>query len=334
MAVETEPVEQEKPPVVKPEEDYSTFLPDRLPHQQQEKKPEPKPEAQPPASVAKPAQPPPAPVSSPPAEKLPAELVDMAEAFGFSKDEIAQFGGDAKALTKTISHLVRSQPVPDERETPRVPAEEPFSADAYTSENYDEGIVKLAKQVAKLTPLADKLAALEKLELDKHFPQILQHVAQTANERGKQQFQAAIKEAGFDPEILNDKTSEAKVLSLVRGLASAYDEAGEARPPLATIMKSILPLVGAAAPPSQPGGQPPAGPKSDKTEQQRAEQAAALERQRNPLNGQFVATPSHRGSGKFGSGDPLRDYMLDNNIEPGPPPAKEDYTGFLPNSRQ
>lgn len=338
---------------IDPKNDYSGFLGDvhqtiHPPEGAQQAKPKASSTVEQAASrsPAPPASPKPKEAKEPEKPKLSDDLVDLAKNLGFEDDELERFEGDNKALTKTIAHLLRNHRGPedddeedDDDDLPKSKKAkdeafdwEKFEKGQYSDETaaaegydgpYDHGVVKLARHVKTLEARLEKLAEFEKL-----LPAIENDIRQRHQERARAVWEADLKEAGIDPApILGDDKALAKGVNLIQNLINAYKQQGVQPPKASELWKAVLPLVGVAgsSPPQaddRPTGQSKGGELS-------AAQKAAIDRTRNPMNGQFVAEPAHRGGGN-GKGDPLRSFLLDNSIDPGAPPAEMSKESFLP----
>lgn len=292
------------------------------------------------------AQPPAPPVPSPEAE-LPDYLVELAKNVGFEDDEIKSYKGDAKALTATINHLLRNiktAPTDDDEEEDEddTPLEakkgkkadddfdfEKFVKGEYNNDGdgiYDEGVVRLAKHVKKLEA---------ELATYKEVKEALPHVQQFIHEQRRQQWrsiwEADLKEAGASLEILKDDATLQKGVAMVANLQKAYREMGAAAPKPSELWKAVLPLVGGASSTSPQAVEGQSTGQKKNGSDLSAQQKAALDKARNPMNGQFVAEPVHRGHAPGRFGDPLRDLLVDHAIDPGPEPSKlkKEELGFI-----
>ncbi len=317
---------------IDPKNDYSSFLGADDYQAAKATKDEPKhaPVTQP-AAPRQPAPPASSKEKAEPKPELPEDLVAIAKNLGFEDDELDSFQGDGKALSKTIQHLLRNHRDKEEEvEKPKAKKDdddgfdlEKFEKGEYDDPeyqgSYDPGVVRLAKHVKSLEA---KLAKYEELA-----PLIEQDIRERQQERGRAAISADLKAAGIDPDtILKDDKKLNKGVHLIRNLMKAYQDVGAEPPKPSELWKTVLPLVGVA------GSSPPQADDRP-TDQSKdgdltAQQKAALERQRNPMNGRFTAEPVHRGGGN-GKGDPLRSYLLDNGVDPGPTPAEMTKEGFL-----
>lgn len=368
-----QPAQQQHPYGYDESAEDSFFIDDAIPQQVQQQLAEGEPRSRqpkqqrqhssPPREAAPPAQgapapgagatPPPSaqPQQTPAPPAIPGEMLELAESLGVSRQEAQSFG-DTKSLARALGIMSRQRAQlaqPDlathdrpagTREQPQRQQQQQQAADELEWPDeaemvrlgYDDHVLRIARTMRAMHDRYSKqLDALQG---------VIPHVQEMARDqqlaRVRSLVDADVREAGYDPSILNDAAVYRRAMQRIDALHNSFLQAGETPPARSVLWKSVIPLVAAAAASPTP---PAVGqPSPDQQQRQQpprvsAQRAAIAQQMDRDTLGRFTGLPSHRQTTPNGQKpSQLYQTMVDKGLEPGEfvPPDSDDDDGFLP----